>query len=165
MISGAGLCWQHVGGVGSTTTTTTSTPTTRTTSTPTTRMTITPTTRTTNTPTTRTNTPATRTTNTSTTRTTNTPATRTTNTDNATASLANCNPGNDGRMSYMHSIKKATIGRSAATAIKKGTCNVQLCAILNKRQSMMVTIAGRAVEQTWGLQSCEGTILTLCRQK
>ena len=51
--------------------------------------------------------------------------------------------------------------RSAATAIKKGTCNVQVFAVLNVRRSVMATIAWHAVERTLGLQSYEGTILTI----
>ena len=63
------------------------------------------------------------------------------------------------------SIRKYYHGRSAANAIKKGTYNVQIGAAMNERRSVMATIAGRAVERTLGLQSCEGTILTHCKRK
>ena len=37
---------------------------------------------------------------------------------------------------------------------------MQVCAIVNERRSVNATIVRHAVERTWGLQSCEGTILT-----
>ena len=43
--------------------------------------------------------------------------------------------------------------QSAATASERGICNAQACAFLNERRSVTATIAGRAVEETWGLQS------------
>ena len=55
--------------------------------------------------------------------------------------------------------------RSAANVIKKVTCNVQVCVDLNERLHVSANLAGLAVERTWGLQSFEGTILTLCKRR
>ena len=71
---------------------------------------------------------------------------------------------------------ETTVGCSTCDAckrsIKKGypravcsNCNVQVSAILNERRSAMATVAVRAGERTWGLQSYKGTISTHCTQK
>ena len=63
-------------------------------------------------------------------------------------------------MTYVSAVfVKATHGWSVASALKKGTCNVKVEAVLIERRSVMATIVVCPVERTRGLKSYEETIL------